>query len=95
MMMTWNEVERRKRDRVKFVFSSNHLAVVPSLVTSLAIVAISSKNHVVNSPWLVLAAFALPIPIVLYLENRFGGFGIVTCCAAIVLPLAAAIVFGI
>jgi hypothetical protein len=94
MMMTWNEVERRKQDRVKFVFSSN-LAVVPSLVTSLAIVAISSKNHAVDSPWFVVAAFALPIPIVLYLENRFGGFGIVTCCAAIVLPLAAAIVFGI
>ena len=93
--MTGNEVERRKQNRVKPVLSGNHLAVVMSLVMSLAIVAISSKNHVVNSLWFVVAAFALPMPIVLYLENRLGGFGIATRCAAIVLPLAAAILFGI
>jgi hypothetical protein len=88
-------MERRKRDWAKLVRNSNHLAVVSSLVISLAIVAISSKNHGVNSLWFVVVAFALPIPIVLYLETRLGGFGTVTCCAAIVLPLAAAILFGI
>ena len=87
-------MKRRKRPRAKRVRWSNHLAVVSSLVMSLAIVAISSKNHALNSLWFVVAAFALPIPIFLYLENRFAGFGIVTSCAAIVLPLAAAILFG-
>ena len=90
-----NGMERRTLDWTSVVGYSNNVAVVSSLVSSLAIVAISSKNHVVNSLWFVVAAFALPMPIVLYLENRLGGFGIATRCAAIVLPLAAAILFGI
>jgi hypothetical protein len=88
-------MERRKLEWAKVVHYSNNLSVVSSLAISLAIVAISSKNHGVNSLWFVVAAFALPIPIVLYLETRLGGFGTVTGCAAIVLPLAAAILFGI
>ena len=88
-------MERRKLDWASVVPYSNNLAVVSSLVISLAIVAISSKNQGVISLWFVVAAFALPIPIVLYLETRLGGFGTVTGCAAIVLPLAAAILFGI
>ena len=94
-MITWTEIERRKRDWAKLVRCNNHLAVVSSLIISLAIVAISSKAHGVNSSWFVVAAFALPIPIVLYLETRLGGFGTVTCSAAIVLTLAAALLFGI
>ena len=94
-MIMWNEMERRKLDWAKVVPYGDNLGVVSSLVISLAIVAISSKNHGVNSPWFVMAAFALPIPIVLYLETRLGGFGTVIGCAAIVLPLAAAILFGI
>jgi Flp pilus assembly protein protease CpaA len=74
-------MERPKRDWAKLVRYSNHLAVVSSLVISLAIVAISSKNHGVNSLWFVVAAFGLPIPIVLYLETRLGGFGTVLLCS--------------
>jgi hypothetical protein len=75
--------------------SSGHFIVVLSLVLSLAIIAISSKHHVVHSLWFDVAAFAVPIPIVLYFENRIVRFGIFTCVAAIVLPLTAAVLFGI
>lgn len=94
-MVLWNEIERRKRDTTELVLCSNHLGIVLSVIVSLAIVSISSKNHVSNSLWFVVAAFALPIPIVLHFEKRIIGFGIVTCITAIVLPLAAAIFFGI
>jgi hypothetical protein len=42
---------------------------VLSLVFSLALVAIISKNHVINSLWIDVAAFAVPIPIALYFEE--------------------------
>jgi len=95
MMMTWDKMERPKRDTAELVLSNNHLAIVLSLILSLAIVAISSKNHILNSLWFDLAAFAFPIPIVLYFQKRIVRFGIFTCVAAIVLPLGAAVLFGI
>jgi hypothetical protein len=68
-MVLWNEIERRKRDTAELVLCSNHLGIVLSVIVSLAIVAISSKNHVSNSLWFVVAAFALPIPIVLHFRK--------------------------
>jgi hypothetical protein len=94
MRITWDEVGNKNRSLPNLA-SSGHFAVVLSLVLSLAIVAISSKHHVLNSLWFDVAAFAFPIPIVLYFENRIVRFGIFTCVAAIVLPLGAAVVFGI
>jgi hypothetical protein len=75
--------------------SSGHFVVALSLVLSLAIIAIGSKHHVSNSLWFDVAAVAVPIPIVLYFENQIVRFGIFTCVAAIVLPLTAAVLFGI
>jgi hypothetical protein len=94
MMITWDELGHKNRS-LPSVASSGHFVVVISLVFSLAIVAISSKHHVLNSLWFDLAAFAVPIPIVLYFEDRIAQFGIFTCIASIVLPLGAAVVFGI
>jgi hypothetical protein len=94
MMITWDEVGYKNRSLPNLA-SSGHFAVVLSLVLSLATVAISSKHHVLNSLWFDVAAFAVPIPIVLYFENRIVRFGIYTCVAAIVLPLVAAVLFGI
>jgi hypothetical protein len=72
-----------------------HFVVVLSLVVSLAAVAIVSKQHLANYLWVEVAAFAIPIPIALYFENRILRLGVVARVAAIVLPLGAAILFGI
>ena len=85
----------RKRNPAELGPSSSHFAVVLSLVWSLAILAVISKNHLAHYVWLDAAAFVLPIPIVLYFEDRIARSGVLTCVAAIVFPLAAAVVFGI
>jgi len=94
MMITWDEVGHKNRPLLNLA-SNGHFVVVLSLVLSLAIVAISSKHYVLNSLWFDVAAFAVPIPIVLYFENRIVRFGVFTSVAAIVLPLSAAVLFGI
>jgi hypothetical protein len=94
MMITWDEVGHKNRS-LPDLAPSGHFAVVLSLVFSLAIGAISSKHYVLNSLWFDVAAFAVPIPIVLYFENRIIRFGIFTCVVAVVLPLGAAVLFGI
>ena len=96
-MITWDELERRRRtgSTVGGVPYSGYLAVVLSLVSSLAVVAIVSKNHAVASLWAGVAAFLIQILIVLFLEIRIVRFGVLTCLAAIILPLGAAILFGI
>ena len=93
-MIIRDEVGLKNRSLLNLA-SSGHFAVVLSLVLSLAIIAISSKHHVLNSLWFDVAAFAVPIPIVLYFENRIIRLGILTRVAAIVLPLGAAVLFGI
>jgi hypothetical protein len=93
-MMNWEPLERQQ-DSAGLGLNSGHFVAVLSLVVSLALVAIISKNHVINSLWIDVAAFAVPIPIVLYFEKRILRFGGFTCVATIVLPLAAAVLFGI
>ena len=96
MMLSWDELERRRTGgTVGGVPYSGYLAVVLSLVSSLAVVAIVSKNHAVASLWAGVAAFLIQILIVLFLEIRIVRFGVLTCLAAIILPLGAAILFGI
>ena len=96
MMITWDELERRRTGgTVGGIPYSGYLAVVLSLVSSLAVVAIVSKNHAGASLWAGLAAFWAQILIVLYLEIRIVRFGVLTCFAAIILPLGVAILFGI
>ena len=94
-MISWAYAERLKREIAEVGRSSFHMPVVLSLIFSLAAVAIISKKHLTSYPWVDVAAFAVPIPIVLYFENRIVRFGIFTCVAAIVLPLTAALLFGI
>lgn len=94
-MITWDEVERQKRDRTELGPYSDHFAVVLSLVFSLAVLAIISKNHSVSPLWADVVAFVVPIPIALYFERRIGRFGGGTRIAAIVLALGAAGLFGI
>jgi hypothetical protein len=95
MMITWDELKLGKEGAAEFSPNSNHLAVVLSLVLSLTAVAIISKNHLVNSVLVDVAAFIVPIPIALYFENRLVRFGVFTYVAAIALSLGAAILFGI
>jgi hypothetical protein len=93
-MINWEPLERQQ-DSAELGLNSGHFVAVLSLVVSLALVAITSKNHFINSLWIDVAAFALPIPIALYFEKRILRFGVFTCVATIVLPLAAAVLFGI
>jgi hypothetical protein len=94
-MINRHEVGRRKSAPTENGPFSGHFAVVLSLVFSLTIIAIISKNYVVNSLWIDVAAFAAPLPVFLYFENRIVRFGVFTCIATIVLPLGAAVLFGI
>ena len=94
-MINWHEVGRRKCNPTENAPNKGHFAVVLSLLFSLTIVAIISKNYVVNSLWIDVAAFAAPLPVFLYFENRIIRFGVFTCVATIVLPLGAAVLFGI
>jgi hypothetical protein len=93
-MINWEPLERQQ-DSAGLGLNSGHFVAVLSLVVSLALVAIISKNHLINSLWIDVAAFAVPIPIALYFEKRILRFGVFTCVATIVLPLAAAVLFGI
>jgi hypothetical protein len=94
MVNTWDEVKLGKEGAAEFGPNSNHLAVVLSLVLSLTAVAIISKN-LVNSIFVDLVAFIVPMPIALYFENRLSRFRVLTYVAAIALSLGAAILFGI
>ena len=93
-MFTWDEVGHKNPAEPNLA-SGGHFVAVLSLVFSLAIIAISSKHHVLNSLWFDVAAFAVPIPILLYFESRIAQFGIFASVGSIVLPLGAAVVFGI
>ena len=93
-MISWNEV-RLKREATELGRYSIHISVVLSLVCSLAAVAIISKNHLTNYLWVDVAAFAVPIPIALYFKNRIALMGVFTYAGAVILALAAAILFGI
>jgi len=94
-MIHWHEVVRRKWDPAELGLHSGHFAVVLSLVFSLTVIAIISKSYFVNSLWMNVSSFAVPIPIFVHFENRIIRFGAFTCVASIVLPLGAAILFGI
>jgi hypothetical protein len=94
-MINWEPLGRQQRNSAGLRLYSSHFVAVLSLIFSLTLVAIISKNHVINSLWIDVAAFAVPIPIALYFEKRILRFGVFTCVATIVLPLAAALLFGI
>jgi len=94
-MISWNEVERFKRETAELGRYSIHIAVVLSLVFSLAAVAIISKKHFTNYLWVDVAVFVVPIPIALYFKNRIALLGVFTYAAFVILALGAAVLFGI
>ena len=94
-MLSWNEVERLKRDVADFGRYSVHIAIVLSLVFSFTAVAILSKKHLTNQLWAGVAAFAVPMPIALYFRNRIVLLGVFTYVAALIVALVAAVLFGI
>ena len=55
-MISWNEVERLKREATELGRYSIHVCLVLSLVFSLAAVAIISKKDLTNYLWLDVAA---------------------------------------
>jgi hypothetical protein len=75
-MISWNEVERVKRDAAASGRYSTHVAIALSLTCSLAAVAIISKNNLTNYLWADLAAFAVPIPIALYFKTALFCLGL-------------------
>ena len=94
-MISWDELERLKREAAELGRYSIHVTVALSLICSLAAVAIISKKYVTNVPWMVVAAFAVPIPIALYFRKGIVLFGPFAYIAALILALSAAVVFGI
>ena len=94
-MISWNQVERLKRDAAASGRYSFHVAIALSLICSLSGVAIISKRNLTDYFWVDFAAFAVPIPIALYFQNRIVLLGAFTYVAALIPALSAAVVFGI
>jgi hypothetical protein len=94
-MLSWDELERLKRDAADLGRYSIHIAVVLSLVFSLMAVAILSKKHLTNYVWAEVAAFVVPMPVALYFRNRIVMLGVFTYIAALGIALIAAVLFGV
>jgi hypothetical protein len=93
-MISIDKVERPNQETAELTGYSTHLAVVLSLVFSLAAVVIISKHHITNL-WGGAAAFAVPLPIALYFRNRIVLVGAFAYSAALLLTLGAAVIFGV
>jgi len=94
-MLAWDKLERLKREADVRGRYSIHLSIVLSVIVSLAAVVIISKKDLTNHLWADAAAFALPIPIALYFRNRIVRLGAFGYTAALILFLAAAVLFGV
>ena len=93
-MISWDEVERLRREAAELGRYSIHMSVVLSLILSLAAVAIISKQHLTNYLVVDLAAFALPLPVALYFKNRIVLLGAFVYVAVLILALGATVLFG-
>ena len=94
-MISWDELERLEQERGERDHYSIYISVALSLVLSLAAVAIISKNPATNDLWVDAAVFLLPIPIALYFRKRIVLLGEFSLAAALILTLAAAVLFAI
>ncbi len=90
-----NKVEQLKQEAVELGRYSIHVAVALSLICSLVAVAIISKKNLTNSLWADAAAFAFPIPIALYFRKQIVWCGAAFYVTALIVALAAALLFGI
>ena len=93
-MITCAEVELRKQAAIDLGRYGIYMAVVLSMIVSLAVVVIISKKDSANL-WIEAAVFAIPIPIALYFKNRIALLGSFAYLAVLFLALGAAVVFGI
>jgi hypothetical protein len=89
-----DEIERLKVQAAELKRYSVHIAIVLSLVFSLAAVAILSRRQLTHQFSACIVACALPMPVALYFRNRIALLGVITYVAALVVALAAAILFG-
>ena len=92
-MPSWNEIERLKTEASDLDRYGVHVAIVLSLVFSLTAVVILSKTQGANYLWVNVATFVVPIPIALYFRKRIVDLGVLTYVAALIIALAAAILF--
>jgi hypothetical protein len=93
-MISWDKVEQLKQEAAELGRYSIHMSVVLSLIFSLAVVVIISKEHLTNL-WVDVAAFAVPIPIALYFKNRIVLLGAFAYVGALIVFLGAAVLFSI
>ena len=93
-MPTWNEIQRLRTEASDLGKYGVHVAIVLSLVFSLAVVVILSKTYVTYF-WVNFATFVVPMPIALYFRKRIVNLGVITYVAALIAALVAAILFGI
>ena len=83
---------KRRADRLEAY--AVRISIILSLTLSLAVVAITLKNHLTGHVWVNLAAFTVPIVLLSYFRNRIVLFGPVVYVAALILILGAALFFG-
>jgi len=93
-MLSWKETERLKTEAADLGRYRVHVAIVLSLVFSLTAVVILSKTYRTYF-WVNFATFVVPLPIALYFRKRIVDLGVLTYVAALIIPLVAAILFGI
>jgi hypothetical protein len=89
-----DEIERLKLKAAELRRYSVHIAIVLSLVFSLTTVSILSRRGLTHQFSACVVACAVPMPVALYFRNRIVLLGVFTYVAALVIALAAAIVFG-
>ena len=90
-----NDPARLKREASALSRYSVHSAIALSLVFSLTAVAILSKKQPANELWADVAAFVIPLPIVLYFRNRIVLLGVFAYIGTLIVALIAAILFGV
>jgi energy-converting hydrogenase Eha subunit A len=94
-MIPWIGAERLKREAAEPGGYSIRVAVVLSLIFSLAVVAILSRQQPTNHFWVAATVFAAPIPVALYFRNGIARLGAYAFAAVMIFFLGAAVLYGI
>jgi hypothetical protein len=71
------------------------IAIVPAILISLAGISILSKKPLTPYPWLISAAFLVPIPIALFFRKEIALAGVWLYTAVLIGVLAAVVLFGV
>jgi hypothetical protein len=92
-MRSPSEAEQVKRAPAELSLYSGRAGVAVSLVISLAVIAILSKNRV--DLWLLSPALTVPVFLALYFRNRMALLGPLVYAAGLIAILVVAILFGL